>query len=691
MLQIATRLYDATNLASTFRPSRRPRPLMNNFLRVLRIALRHRITVIASICCSLSIALLWGGNITAIYPIVDIVMAGKSIPQYVDENIVAAESELLELNETAAELRDSLDSKDESKSQTRQELSYLNSEISKKETKLAQLKRWAPLAHQYLPTTAFTTLALVCAGLFVGTVIKSLFRIMGAFCTARLRHLTAFELRKQFYRRTLRLDLSTFGQTSPGDLMNRFTGDVNLAAYGTNQVFGTALRAPLMVVVCLAGAAWISWQLLLLTMISAPLSGYAIHWLAKALKRANRKALEELSLVYDRLEETFSGLKVVKAFTSESRERSRFHQQSKQYYRKSMRIAFYDSLVSPLTEMMGVGMIVAAVVAGGYLVLNQQTHLLGIRISDEPLTHGWLTLFYGFLAGASDPIRRLSGIFNGLQQSFAASDHLFELFDRESEVADPSVPVALPTKLGRIQFRDVSFSYKVEEPVLKNIELTIQPGETIALVGPNGCGKSTLMNLLPRFYDPKQGAVAIDGVDLRSVRIRDLRSRIGVVTQETLLFDDTLAENIRYGTPGATDEDVIAAAKRAHAHKFITEKLSDGYETVVGTRGGRLSGGQRQRIALARAILRDPEILILDEATSQIDVESERLIHDVLEEFVQGRTSFMITHRPSTLALADRIVVMEQGQIVDAGTFDELAERCPLFRKLAHLDQREVA
>lgn len=664
---------------------------MNNFLRVLRIALRHRITVIASVCCSLSIALLWGGNITAIYPIVDIVMAGKSIPQYVDENIVATESELADLNVTVAELRDSLHTKGENEQQARQELGYLNSEISKKATKLAQLERWAPLAHQYLPTTAFTTLALVCAGLFLGTVIKSVFRIMGAFCTARLRHLTAFELRKQFYRRTLRLDLSTFGQTSPGDLMNRFTGDVNLAAYGTNQVFGTALRAPLMIVVCLAGAAWISWQLLLLTLISAPLSGYAIHWLAKALKRANRKALEELSLVYDRLEETFSGLKVVKAFTSESRERSRFHQQSKQYYRKSMRIAFYDSLVSPLTEMMGVGMIVAAVVAGGYLVLNQQTHLLGIRISDEPLTHGWLTLFYGFLAGASDPIRRLSGIFNGLQQSFAASDHLFELFDRESEVADPSVPVALPAKLGRIQFRDVSFCYKEEEPVLKKIDLTIQPGETIALVGPNGCGKSTLMNLLPRFYDPKQGAVAIDGVDLRSVRIRDLRSRIGVVTQETLLFDDTLAENIRYGTPGATDEDVIAAARRAHAHKFITEKLSDGYATVVGTRGGRLSGGQRQRIALARAILRNPEILILDEATSQIDVESERLIHDVLEEFVQGRTAFMITHRPSTLALADRIVVMEQGRIADVGNFDELAARCPLFCKLAHLDHRDVA
>ncbi|QDS96832.1 ABC transporter ATP-binding protein [Adhaeretor mobilis] len=664
---------------------------MHNFFRVLRIALRHRLTVIASVGCSLAIALLWGGNITAIYPIVDIVMAGKSIPQYVDEHIAETETQISELDESVARLRETLRAEGAGQSSVRLNLDYQTSEIEDKQTKLAQLKRWAPWAHQYLPNTAFETLTLVCLGLFLGTILKSIFRIAGAYCTTRLRHLTAFELRKQFYRRTMRLDLSTFGETSPGDLMNRFTGDVNLASNGTQEVFGTALRAPLMIVVCLAGAAWISWQLLLLTMISAPLSGYAIHWLAKALKRSNRKALEELSLVYDRLEETFGGLKVVKAFTSESRERSRFHQQSKQFYRKSMRIAFYDSLVSPLTEMMGIGMIVAAVVAGGYLVLNQQTHLLGIRISQDPLTHGWLTLFYGFLAGASDPIRRLSGIFNGLQKSLAASDHLYELFDRESEVVDPSVPVALPSPVGRIQFRDVSFYYKPEEPVLRGIDLTVKPGETIALIGPNGCGKSTLMNLLPRFYDPQQGSVSIEGVDVRNVRIRDLRARIGVVTQETLLFDDTLAENIRYGSPGATDEQVVAAAKRAHAHKFITEKLSDGYNTMVGSRGGRLSGGQRQRIALARAILRDPEILILDEATSQIDVESERLIHDVLEEFVQDRTAFMITHRPSTLSLANRIVVMEQGKIVNVGSFDELAAKCQLFRRLAHLNQRESA
>ena len=375
----------------------------------------------------------------------------------------------------------------------------------------------------------------------------------------------------------------------------------------------------------------------------------------------------------------------------ESRERSRFHQASKQYYRRSMRIAFYNSLSSPLTESMGVVVIMGVVMAGGYLVLNEQTHLFGIRVSDAPLSHGMLTAFYMLLVGIIDPFRKLSGVFNHLQRASAASDRVYEMLDRTSLVVDPPMPDKLPAKLGPIHFRDVSFSYTPEEPVLQGIDLVVEPGETIAIVGPNGCGKSTLMNLVARFYDPVEGAVTIDGIDLRNVKIRDLRSRMGVVTQETLLFDESVANNIRYGSPGATQEAVEQAAKQAHAHRFVTEKLAEGYQTFCGAGGKRLSGGQRQRLALARAILRDPEILILDEATSQIDVESERLIHEVLEKFVQGRTTFMITHRPSTLALADRIVVMDHGRVADVGSFDELASRCDLFRRLAHLDYRESA
>jgi ATP-binding cassette, subfamily B, bacterial MsbA len=268
---------------------------------------------------------------------------------------------------------------------------------------------------------------------------------------------------------------------------------------------------------------------------------------------------------------------------------------------------------------------------------------------------------------------------------------LFEVMDRETRIKDPAAPVAVPTQIGVVEFRDVTFAYNPAEPVLDNLTLRVEPGETIAIIGPNGCGKTTLMNLVPRFYDPTAGAVTINGVDVRSMRCRELRERIGIVTQETLLFDDSIADNIGYGHPSATREQIVEAAKRAHAHRFITEVLSEGYETRVGPSGNRLSGGQRQRIALARAILRDPDILILDEATSQIDVESERLIHDVLAEFTRGRTAFIITHRPSTLELANRIVVMDEGRIVDVGTFRELAGRCLMFRRLAHLEYRESA
>ncbi|MCA9229164.1 MAG: ABC transporter ATP-binding protein [Planctomycetales bacterium] len=627
-----------------------------------------------------------------VVPIVDGVMHGKSIPDLLEEKIHQTSARVAELNTEIDACRRELATVGQ------EQQSALRSQILSFESLRGNSAKWQgicqralPLAAAWLPVSPFGTLVVICLVLLGGTLLKSLFRIAGTYYTARLGHLTGFELRKEFYRRTLRLDLGTFRQTNPGDLMNRFTSDIGNIAQGTQTLFGMGIREPLKMLACLIGAAWISWQLLLLTAVIAPLGAYTIHWLAKSLKRANRRALEELSSVYDHLEETFGGIKVIKAFTMESHERSRFHRSSKQFYHRSMKIAFYDSLVSPFTESIGVAIIVAVIAAGGYLVLNQKVHIFGIRVSAEPLSHGMITAFYFMLAGAADPMRRLSGLFNSLQLAAAASDHVYELLDRESAITDPPVPALLPTRLGRIQFREVSFSYRSDELVLDHVDLHVDAGETIAVVGPNGCGKSTLMNLLARFYDPTSGSVAIDGIDLRNVRVRDLRSRIGVVSQETLLFDDTVANNIRYGSPGATQEQVVEAAKQAQAHDFITQKLFEGYLTVCSTGGNRLSGGQRQRIALARAILRDPEILILDEATSQIDVEHERLIHGVLEQFVKGRTAFMITHRPSTLKLANRIIVMDHGCIVDVGTLDELSQRCKLFRRLAHLDYRKSA
>jgi ATP-binding cassette, subfamily B, bacterial MsbA len=263
--------------------------------------------------------------------------------------------------------------------------------------------------------------------------------------------------------------------------------------------------------------------------------------------------------------------------------------------------------------------------------------------------------------------------------------------DRDSKVKNPPHPSPLPRHHRDITVCDVSFHYTPQQPVLEQINLQIAFGETIAIVGPNGCGKTTLANLIPRFFDPVQGSVLLDGVNVRDVRMNDLRRQIGIVTQETLLFDDTVLANIRYGTPHATREQVIAAAQQAHAHRFIEQKLERGYETIVGPAGNRLSGGQRQRIALARAILRDPAVLILDEATSQIDLESEQLIQMTLEQFTRDRTAIIITHRLSTLDLADRIVVMQSGQILDVGRHDELMARCEFYRRLYQIQFKESA
>ena len=503
--------------------------------------------------------------------------------------------------------------------------------------------------------------------------------------------LVAFDLRKQLYHHLLRMDLGEFGEQRTGTIMSRFNVDLAYIAGGLNCLLGRAILEPMKGLACLIGAGFVCWRLLLFSLLLAPLAGFLIRTLARSIKRANRRAMEENAQLMGVLSEAFNGMQTVKAFTMEKYERARFHKISKACLRKAMKITFYNSLSKPATEVLGLGMVFIAIVAGAYLVLNQETHILGIRMCDRPLSIPALLCFFGLLIGTSDPARKLSDVLNGIQGGVAAADRLFPLLDRQPQITDPVHPRPAPRPHRQLVFEHVDFHYTPEQPVLRDISLTVNFGETLCVVGPNGCGKTTLINLLLRFHDPLAGAVRLDDVDLRELRLRDLRRLVGMVTQQTVLFDDTVYNNIRYGSPQASHEEVLAAAQRAHAHRFIEEKLDRGYDTVVGPGGNRLSGGQRQRIALARAILRDPDILILDEATSQIDIESEQHIHQALEQFVRGRTAIIITHRLATLDLADRILVMDAGRIADLGTHDELVRRCELYRRLYDVQLRQSA
>ena len=351
------------------------------------------------------------------------------------------------------------------------------------------------------------------------------------------------------------------------------------------------------------------------------------------------------------------------------------------FIERPMRISWFTALGRTNNELLGVAMISLSAIVGAFLVLNQETHLFWMRLCDKPMEPSEIMLFFAFLVGVSDPLRKLGDFYNMIQTGVVAADRVFPLYDKRPRVQDPAQPQPLDLPDATIRLENIHFGYDPEVPVLKGVDLEIPSGSSLAIIGVNGCGKSTLVNLLLRFYDPDQGTIQLGKHDIREYRLHDLRRSIAYVTQQTMLFNDTIANNIRYGSLEASDAQVEEAARKAHASDFI-ERLEQKYDTFVGESGGRLSGGQRQRLALARAILKDPAVLILDEATSQVDPESETLIHESLHEFIQGRTTVMITHRLSTLDLADRILVMNEGAVEDVGTHQELLGRCKSYRRL---------
>jgi len=492
---------------------------MHNFKRAFKIALGHRVNVVACVISAAIVAVLWGGNLTAVYPVVEVIMNDHALPDWIDQKSDEAQREvndtqrwltqleklqgsdaaeiqqkiLAEVKHREAELDEHVKNSQKWDNVQIAEKTRLDNEIkhlkaiaelppdrlaakvtqeigdAKQHERVYQSRvehfAWiAPAAHRWMPNTPFRTLLAVCVFVVVCTLLKGVFRIWNSVAVSRLGSLLGYDLRMDFYRQVLRLDMASFTENGRGDLMNRCTTDLNSVTQGVQRLFGQALLEPLKIAVCFCIAAWVSWQLLLCTILIAPVAGYSIHWLGKALKRTHRKAMQELSMIYETLSETLGGIKLIKAFTMEPAERNKFHQSAKTYYQRQMRIATYDALVSPVIETLGVAIVLVASVMGGYLVLGQHTHILGIKICSIPLSHGDMSVFFAMLAGMSDPARRLSNEFSNIQQAIAAADRVYEVLDRQPAIIDAAEPVAMPALKHSLRFENVSFFYHPEKP-----------------------------------------------------------------------------------------------------------------------------------------------------------------------------------------------------------------------------------
>jgi ABC-type multidrug transport system fused ATPase/permease subunit len=558
------------------------------------------------------------------------------------------------------------------------------------EAKLGRDRLWQWLILRFVPRDRFRTLVMLLGVLVVIMALRGVCYVIQETLVGSVTNRALFDLRNQLFRHALGQDPAAFDEQGTSEVMARFTNDMQSLAVGLELVLGRLVREPFRILACLGLACFFSWRLTLLTLVVVPLGVLVMSQLARRLRQAARHSLECVSAFYKILQESFLAIRVIKAFNLERHERRRFFHEGKVYYRKVMRFVKLDAMVSPVTELLGMLVVFGTLLIGTYLLISGHTHLWGIRLTTEPVEAAGLIQFYVALAGLSDPCRKLSNLYGRLQRTAAAAERVFDYMNRQPQITDRPRAGYLGRCVGGIEFDGVTFTYQQSsEPALRDLSLTIRAGETVALVGPNGCGKSTLVNLLARFYDPQQGVIRIDGTDSRQVKLRSLRRQLGLVTQETALFDDTLFNNIARGNQHASREQVFEAARQAFAHDFIVQ-LPQGYETKIGEQGTRLSGGQRQRLALARAILRDPSILVLDEATSAIDVESEALIQRALEKFRQGRTTIIISHRLSILSLVDRIVMLDRGVLLAQGTDAELTCTSPAYRRLRELYFQEA-
>ena len=479
------------------------------------------------------------------------------------------------------------------------------------------------------------------------------------------------DLKEDFFKKIQHFSLGYYERKTTGTMMSHFTNDIGglqMAMLNSGVEF---ITESFVLIFSIGSMIILNWKLTALTFIAVPIIAFAIEKLGKKIRVVGGMAQERASEITSLIQEFLSGIRVVKSFAREEYELERFHKQNEKNFRTSMKAVRIGSLLNPIVEFFAAIGICVVFWYGGMSVINDE------------ITSGALIAFLFYAVNLSNPIKRISRTYAALQRSLANADRVFEVMDHVPDIQDKPDAKELGQIEGAVSFDHLCFEYKVGEPILKDLNFSAKPGQMIALVGPSGSGKTTLVNLIPRFYEVGSGAISIDGTDIRDITQKSLREQIGIVPQETLLFMGTIKDNIRYGRLDATDEEIYAAAKAARVEEFV-DRLPQGYDTQVGERGMSFSGGQRQRIAIARAILKNPHILILDEATSALDTESEKLVQEALEVLMENRTSFVIAHRLSTIFRADVILVLQHGVLVEHGTHEELLQKEGVYATLYH-------
>jgi subfamily B ATP-binding cassette protein MsbA len=539
----------------------------------------------------------------------------------------------------------------------------------------------APIINKALPGTDGIPFRFWASAIILAYFAKGLGSYFSTYLMTDIGQRVVRDVRHQLFRHILNQSAAFFSRRTTGQLMSRITNDVGQVQQVVSETMGDLLRESLTVVGFAALMFWYDWKLSLVAFTGAPLVVYPLVRLGQRVRRSTRRSQEQLEHLSHLTAEAFTGHRIVKAFGGERHEAERFGAASERLYRTNLKITSTVSLLPPMMEFLGGVAIVALLWYGRQ------------RIVEGALDTGRFLAFIFAAFMMYTPIKRLSRVNANIQQAVAAATRIFEMLDTHSEVLERPGARALSPLTRGIEFKDVSFAYDdgAGKVVLRNVSFGARAGQVVALVGLSGAGKTTLVNLLPRFYDVTGGAILIDGMDIRDVTLKSLRQQIGIVTQETVLFDDTIANNIAYGLPGSTPQALEEAARAAHAHDFIMA-LPEKYQTRIGERGQRLSGGQRQRLAIARALLKNSPILILDEATSSLDAESELLVQDALANLMRNRTAFVIAHRLSTVRRADAIVALERGRVAEIGRHEELlAKPASVYAKLYALqifDQR---